>query len=451
MFRNKNLLKILAVTIIVSIAFSGCSREMRKLQRSVSEMTMSSDEKALISAVNNNKLEKVKKLLDNGTNPNTKDKWNNTAMEIAIKNGNVDIAKLLVKKGAKLELKKLIDRARDKDSIAYLISQGAFINDFSLHSAVRVYKDKVYVKALVDNGADIYQLDYNYKKPIDYAKNLKDKSILKYLLSIDPEEVIKYKAEQKAEKVRIAKAKKIAEAQKIAKKIAKAKADKIAKIREEEQKRKNINKPKLCKKLNGSWQGTYCHFYDIHNERKYKKILDGTWNDYLKKVKADKIAKAKADKIARVKAKKEAEERKIAREKAKAQRIIKEKAIRKQWIKRVGQKNADKITKKYPNINGQEYCSSTNDFICNILNTIKNTDEMLVMRFGSCKMLLDATHFSNFGNLMKSNSSDLPKVCRNVYYNFQKENRQKYGTLETTNKDHIKMQKLVVLYSRYKY
>ena len=62
MFRNKNLLKILAVTIIVSIAFSGCSREMRKLQRSVSEMTMSSDEKALISAVNNNKLEKVKKL-----------------------------------------------------------------------------------------------------------------------------------------------------------------------------------------------------------------------------------------------------------------------------------------------------------------------------------------------------------------------------------------------------
>jgi hypothetical protein len=136
-------------------------------------------------------------------------------------------------------------------------------------------------------------------------------------------------------------------------------------------------------------------------------------------------------------------------EQAKKQQAELESKAKDSWIKKVGKAEADKIYAKYPDINGQQYCQSTNDFVCNVLEGVYNKNEDLSLRLTNCQILIDAAHFDNFGNLVRANS-DIVSVCESIYYDLQRENLEKYGKKGTSNRDHQKMYQLQETISRYK-
>lgn len=126
---------------------------------------------AMISAVGNNKIESIKYLLNRGVDPNVG--YNGlTPLENACLNGNVEITKILVEHGAKvdgLEVKgkPLYNAAKsgNVDVVEYLIKKGASVNSIPKYSdgsggesalMAAAYSGQFeVVKLLIENGADI--------------------------------------------------------------------------------------------------------------------------------------------------------------------------------------------------------------------------------------------------------------------------------------------------------
>jgi len=74
----------------------------------------------LEKSIHQNKIDRAKKALKDGADPNIKDKFNNYLLSIAVSNCNTDMVKELIKYGAKLNIKDkfghtpLISAARDR-------------------------------------------------------------------------------------------------------------------------------------------------------------------------------------------------------------------------------------------------------------------------------------------------------------------------------------------------
>lgn len=124
---------------------------------------------ALLSAVYNNNIEKVKELLSKGTDINTKDNDKMTPLLIATEKGYIEIAKLLIEKGADINAKNdkgitaLIfasDEKGDINILKLLLDKGADINakDNVGYTALMwaVWNGKIeVVKLLLEKGADV--------------------------------------------------------------------------------------------------------------------------------------------------------------------------------------------------------------------------------------------------------------------------------------------------------
>lgn len=135
---------------------------------------------AMISAVENNKIESIKYLLNIGADPNVG--YNKlTPLEHACLQGNVEIAKILVEHGAKvdgLEVKgkPLYNAAKsgNTDVVEYLIKKGASVNSIPKYSdgsggesalmAASYNGQFEAVKLLIENGADVNYSDENVDK-----------------------------------------------------------------------------------------------------------------------------------------------------------------------------------------------------------------------------------------------------------------------------------------------
>ena len=100
----------------------------------------SSNSKEFFSAVEEGNIKKVASLLGAGIEPNSKDKYDNTALHYASKKGHSEIVKLLLEKGANVN-------AQDND-IGYTV----------LHRASMAGHLEV-AKLLLDKGANINAQD----------------------------------------------------------------------------------------------------------------------------------------------------------------------------------------------------------------------------------------------------------------------------------------------------
>ncbi len=116
---------------------------------------------ALIWAVCNNKLEIVKNLIDHGANVNTKSSLsrNHTVLTIAIDRDNLEIANLLIERGAKTDLLGAVNNDNFK-VVKYLVEHGADVNtkDKNGRTALFIAAESGHlemVKCLVEHGADI--------------------------------------------------------------------------------------------------------------------------------------------------------------------------------------------------------------------------------------------------------------------------------------------------------
>ena len=93
-------------------------------------------------------LETVKKLIEDGADPNHKE---GKPLENAVKSGDVNLINFLLDKGAKATIGRPMRFARNFDTIALLIKNGAQLEDRTIDSCVQ---DIEAVKFFLDNGLD---------------------------------------------------------------------------------------------------------------------------------------------------------------------------------------------------------------------------------------------------------------------------------------------------------
>ena len=133
--------------------------------------------------------EQAKLLLENGANPNVKDKdrYKYSPLEIILRaekieiSEKIEIAKALIDYGADVNLKNtigntLLHKTYDRAIGKLLIENGADVNARNnqgktpLHYAIRREEN---AKLLIENGADVNTKDNEGKTPIDYAEKQK--------------------------------------------------------------------------------------------------------------------------------------------------------------------------------------------------------------------------------------------------------------------------------------
>ena len=141
-------------------------------------------------------LEVVKLFIQLGANVNAKNRYDSTPLQLAAKNGNIDVAKCLIEHGAKLDMKnKIYGRAPIHYAVIYgkievakcLIEHGAKVDmknedgEAPLHLAIENGDIEV-VKCLIEHGAQVDLRDKNNKTPFDWADQNGHHEIATYLL-----------------------------------------------------------------------------------------------------------------------------------------------------------------------------------------------------------------------------------------------------------------------------
>ena len=112
----------------------------------------------LLEAARNGDLIKVQKALENGANPNVKDKDGHTPLHLAAFTGHADVARLLLEHGADPNFKNNIGHTP------------LHIAAFTGHADV--------VRVLLERGADPRIADNKGHIPLDYAKDSAIRSLL---------------------------------------------------------------------------------------------------------------------------------------------------------------------------------------------------------------------------------------------------------------------------------
>ena len=171
-------------------------------------------------AVQDGDLEKVKKMLDEEPNSirllaNSKDRYGNTLLFLAVLDGKIEMAKCLIDNGADVDMKSTSDGATplhlaaiygEIEIVKSLIDNGAQVDlkdpvgSTPLHCAVFTAQIEV-VKCLIEHGAQVDSRDKNNKTPSDKAVQRGHYEIATYLLekkresdNRKPEEIINNKA-----------------------------------------------------------------------------------------------------------------------------------------------------------------------------------------------------------------------------------------------------------------
>ena len=171
-------------------------------------------------AVQDGDLEKVKKMLDEEPNSirllaNSKDRYGNTLLFLAVLDGKIEMAKCLIDNGADVDMKNDSDGATplhlaaiygEIEIVKSLIDNGAQVDlkdpggSTPLHCAVFTAQIEV-VKCLIEHGAQVDSRDKNNKTPSDKAVQRGHYEIATYLLekkresdNRKPEEIISNKA-----------------------------------------------------------------------------------------------------------------------------------------------------------------------------------------------------------------------------------------------------------------
>jgi ankyrin repeat protein len=133
----------------------------------------------------------VRQLLDHGVDPLATGPDGHTALETALLNGRVQLAPLLVPRGAKLDASGLLllmarHGTADRDVIGFLLQRGADLEardaagDTALLVAVR-RNDRVMVRHLLDRGADPFVADAGGRSALATAETLKHEDVARLL------------------------------------------------------------------------------------------------------------------------------------------------------------------------------------------------------------------------------------------------------------------------------
>jgi ankyrin repeat protein len=172
--------KRILVLLCLAVALV-CSCEKNPAREKLEQMDVRYSKKEFLKRVEKSDYDVVELFLAAGMNPDARDKTGATALQYAAREGNLEIVKLLMEKGADVnrgavlawaiaglerrtrrepgqELVKLPrdeENARQAEVIRYLVEHGADVNAGTpLHSAVRA-GDLEIVRLLVEHGADI--------------------------------------------------------------------------------------------------------------------------------------------------------------------------------------------------------------------------------------------------------------------------------------------------------
>ena len=166
--------------------------------------------RAMYDGIKNGDIDTVRYYLDEGVNANAKDFTNHTPLHWAVSNNKVDIAKLLIDRGADLHTKYDNDehtilhlgvQHNSKDMAELLIENGADVNvkDYSgytplhlallkkdvgkyygmNHQVVNIQQSEEVVKLLIEKGANVNSKTYSGITPLQLAKSPKIKALLK--------------------------------------------------------------------------------------------------------------------------------------------------------------------------------------------------------------------------------------------------------------------------------
>ncbi|GHM58178.1 MAG: hypothetical protein sL5_06130 [Candidatus Mesenet longicola] len=166
----------------------------------VIEQTQLDLDEELLTAAESGDLNKIKSLITQGANLNTKDGNGSTPLHYASWNGNLSIVKHLIEKGANLKIKNLNNRTPLYDAslnghldvVRYLIEKGVDINVADeenwtpLHCAVSEGHLDI-VKHLINNGANFNAKNSDGKTPLDIAIDRGHDNIKEYLEKVSEE------------------------------------------------------------------------------------------------------------------------------------------------------------------------------------------------------------------------------------------------------------------------
>jgi len=129
-------------------------------------------DEGLIGACTSNKLDIVKLMVEKGANVNTLKINGTAAIHIAAKNGNFEILKFLVKKGADIKIEPTKYGYREANTL-HFACEGGNID---------------IVKFLVENGLNVNQKDNREYLPMHFAIKNQHVDIVKYLISVGANE-----------------------------------------------------------------------------------------------------------------------------------------------------------------------------------------------------------------------------------------------------------------------
>ncbi len=165
----------------------------------IEEVQSALDEK-LLTAVQNDNLDKVKDLTNQNANVNTRDKYSWTPLHWATFKGYLEVAEFLVKKGADVNAASenlygsrpihIAVENNNENIVEFLLSKGVDANDTDkqgytpLHYAAWRGRSEV-ASLLFDKGANVNAADTSTagKKPIHVAAENNSKSVIEFLLS----------------------------------------------------------------------------------------------------------------------------------------------------------------------------------------------------------------------------------------------------------------------------
>jgi hypothetical protein len=134
--------------------------------------------KELIEAVKSRDIKRVKELLERGANPNAKDKNGWTPLHHAASVGSLDIAMLLINKGADVNAKS----EKDVNILSDIFNDIATINTGSTPLHVAAYKGNLpVVELLLESGADPNVVDRGGRTPAVLAEHRYHEGVAKLI------------------------------------------------------------------------------------------------------------------------------------------------------------------------------------------------------------------------------------------------------------------------------
>ena len=176
----------LAIGLAVAVALGGCSDGKETSPKIIPPATQSNfpmTEPALSNAVIANDIAEIQKIIDAGTEVNTKDALDRTPLHLAAFYGQAKIIDLLIDHGAEVDVKDhtgltpllaaVISGGRT--SVKALLERGADIQlanregQTALHLAAATGQPRM-TRLLIERGADVQKKDADGKTPLDYAR-----------------------------------------------------------------------------------------------------------------------------------------------------------------------------------------------------------------------------------------------------------------------------------------